>query len=288
MKNKIKFIIVFAFLFLYPTVSLANNNMVSVEVVNSVKVNDKKVDNIHRKYPFLKYKDVLYIPLTYYDAKYMGLLFHNFNGAFRINTTYDLNMYNDYKQNFANKKMDKAKIANMIISYSYSSDFEEDNKTIEYPILKFRNIYYMPLDARNIKNYNFKVVENKDEYTIDTRESTLYNARFSYDKRKRVVYGDNNLTLVFMEKGGLSGVSYDLYMYKGYYNNNLTYIGDASDIRRIFDEEQNNATKNIYVKDNYLYIKLYKLYEDGSLSRTTDDIYMINLKNNKMIYKIIN
>ena len=39
-----------------------------------VAFNGTEIENENRQYPLLVYKDVTYVPMTYYDSRYLGLV----------------------------------------------------------------------------------------------------------------------------------------------------------------------------------------------------------------------
>ena len=66
------FIIMFSVFF--STKVYASSQYVSVTIPDfPVYFNDVKVENSTREYPVLVYRDMAYFPMTYYDARFMGI-----------------------------------------------------------------------------------------------------------------------------------------------------------------------------------------------------------------------
>ena len=63
--------ITFGALLLSPTFAMeAKSNLPTFDVA----FNGTEIENENRQYPLLVYKDITYVPMTYYDCRYLGLI----------------------------------------------------------------------------------------------------------------------------------------------------------------------------------------------------------------------
>lgn len=118
----------------------------------SITLNDVAINYQNSQYPFLVYKDITYIPMTYEDAKLLGLVSEwNDENGLSINKSvyYDRdtsrNNYQGYPTTEVNNPTQTATIAQFPVTIAGK---EIDNQTEEYPLLVFRDVTYFPLTWR--------------------------------------------------------------------------------------------------------------------------------------------
>lgn len=135
-------------LLLLPKTALAADT-ISVQIPNfTVTLNGVQVDQTHREYPFLAYNNITYFPMTYYDCRFLGLESNwterdglsitksKISGGYRA---YQQAASNGTGKGYQAEKIDKPVLVNGIVI---------DNKTEQYPLLRFRNVVYFPLTWR--------------------------------------------------------------------------------------------------------------------------------------------
>ena len=82
-----------------------------------VTFGEEEVDSSYRQFPLIVYKDITYVPMTYYDCRYLGLK-TDWNGETRtlsIEQTPINCAYRDYKWEWKNSKNNKASVCDFNI-----------------------------------------------------------------------------------------------------------------------------------------------------------------------------
>lgn len=116
----------------------------------NVTLNGVSVDQVHNEYPLLVYNDITYVPMTYYDARLLGLstAWDNNSGlsvaplSFIPDAQTAQSQYKSYTTDKSNQKSYTASVAQFKIKVSGQ---EVDNAKEEYPLLVFRDVTYFPL-----------------------------------------------------------------------------------------------------------------------------------------------
>ncbi|WFD12430.1 hypothetical protein [Tepidibacter hydrothermalis] len=142
----------------------AKSNNIKVNIPDfNVYINDTLINNINNKYPLITYKNIVYIPITWSDSRFLGLeTYWNDKTGLVVNksnkfSNYDI--YDDYinvpKQTYtAQKATFKITVNNKHI---------ENNKE-PYPLLVFRDTTYFPLTWRfAVDEFGWKYSFTKDE-----------------------------------------------------------------------------------------------------------------------------
>ena len=112
-----------------------------------VTINGQKIDNSYRQYPFLQYRNIVYFPMTYYDARFLGVetLWDDYNYKMTVNKAYGSGVYNSY--DWENKNDEAYTIERCYHSLSINGkDVVAVNDP--YPPIKFRDVIYFPLTWR--------------------------------------------------------------------------------------------------------------------------------------------
>ncbi|NQX57513.1 DUF5050 domain-containing protein [Paenibacillus qinlingensis] len=111
-----------------------------------VKLNGNLVDNTYRKYPLLVYKDITYFPMTWYDARLLGLeASWSEQGGLSISQGQVASAYVSYKSDYLNTVSSRAGVPASAITVNGQTI---ENAKEEYPLLSFRDVTYFPLTWR--------------------------------------------------------------------------------------------------------------------------------------------
>lgn len=131
-----------------------------------VKFNEVKVDNSYRQFPLVVYKDITYIPMTYYDCRHLGLVtrWDNNTRTLAIEKEPVSCAYRNYNWEWKNSNNNKASVCDFNIIVNGK---KIDNTKEEYPLLAFRDVTYFPLTWR------FAVDEFAWEYSFDSNNGLL-------------------------------------------------------------------------------------------------------------------
>ena len=134
-----------------------------------VTFNGVKIENANRQFPLLVYKDITYVPMTYYDCRYLGLTtdWNNETNTFSVEKDLVTGAYRDYNWEWKNAKTHKAIVCdcNVIVNGNIV-----DNSKEEYPLLTFRDVTYFPLTWR------FAVEEFEWDYNFDIEKGLSINS----------------------------------------------------------------------------------------------------------------
>lgn len=111
-----------------------------------VTLNGHEVDNSHREYPLLVYKDITYVPMTWQDSRMLGLetVWTEQSGLVieeaKVTASYDA-----FARTAANGKVYSASIASFPVTVNGKAISSQQE---EYPLLSFRDMIYFPLTWR--------------------------------------------------------------------------------------------------------------------------------------------
>ena len=134
--------------------------------VFDVTFNETKIDNSYRQFPLITYKDITYVPMTYYDCRYLGIAtsWDNDTRTLSIEKKPVTCAYRDYNWEWKNSQNNKATVCDFNIIVNGK---KIDNSNEEYPLLTFRDVTYFPLTWR------FAVDEFGWEYSFDSNNGLL-------------------------------------------------------------------------------------------------------------------
>ena len=134
-------------LFAVTTVKMAYGASVTVKLPDfAVTINGKVIDNNKRVYPLIVYKDITYVPMTWYDCRFLGLE-SDWNQASGL-TIKNTNIVGSYYEDTVagvNAGTYTAQIPTFNITVNEKAI---DNSLEPYPLLSFRNVTYFPLTWR--------------------------------------------------------------------------------------------------------------------------------------------
>lgn len=187
----------------------------------TVKLNGNRVDNQYREYPFLLYKDVTYLPMTWYDCRLLGLKTEwTQEEGLKVFQSKVTSSYRSYQTKQRNSKSYNATIPEFKITVNGKP---VDNEKEEYPLLSFRNVTYFPLTWR------FAHDEFGWEYVWDDSEG--------------LAISSNNPQLKKVDLPEYAGKN-DIALFEGYYYFTETE-GETNRIYRV-PENDTEAREQVY------------------------------------------
>lgn len=167
--------VLLAALMLPITTAFAEDVTVSIPAFK-VTFNKTTVENNFRQYPLIVYKDITYVPMTYYDCRYLGIStdWNGNSGTLTIGKSDITCAYRDYKWDWKNSKNCRASVCSFNIIVNGK---EIDNSKEEYPLLTFRDVTYFPL------TWHFAVDEFGWEYSFDSKNGLCINSDVVHAER---------------------------------------------------------------------------------------------------------
>jgi len=158
-----KFIFVFIFaVLIFSAASVCAKETASLPEFD-VTLNEQSVKSDFRQFPLVVYKDITYVPMTYYDCRYLGLTtkWDNDTRTLYIDKGYITCAYRDYAWQWQNGNIQEISLCDFNIVVNGK---EIDNSKEEYPLLVVRDVTYFPLTWR------FAVEEFGWQYSFDSKE----------------------------------------------------------------------------------------------------------------------
>lgn len=112
----------------------------------TVELNGHKVDNEYREYPLLVYRDITYVPMTWYDSRLLGLeAGWSPDDGLNIVQSRVTSSYVPYESRHRNAAAYTAEVPASAVTVNGKTI---DNTKEEYPLLSFRDVTYLPLTWR--------------------------------------------------------------------------------------------------------------------------------------------
>ncbi|MCT4509724.1 MAG: DUF5050 domain-containing protein [Tepidibacter sp.] len=160
----------------------------------NVTINENKIDNLHREYPLLLYKDMTYFPMTWYDCRLLGLETKwTQDEGFKIIQSNVTSSYVPYKTKHKNRNSYNATIPTFKITANGNAIY---NSKEEYPLLSFNNVTYFPLTWK---------------FAHDT-----FGWEYDWDKSKGLMIKSNNPQVKTVNLPKYAGEN-DVAVFNGYY-----------------------------------------------------------------------
>lgn len=232
-----------------------------------VKVNETQVSSTQRQYPLIVYKDITYFPMTYHDARFLGLKteWNENTKTLSISLSDAVSSYREYSSQTKNALSDYAQICTFNVNVNGKNI---NMKSEKYPLLVYRDVTYFPLTWRFAVDefgwtYSFS---QSAGLNIKSENSTLC-----------------SFTLPNMGKYSAIGADNDYYYYSG----------DDNKVYRILRDFENASPEAIFTIDvgendtyysdgvvlpsfEYLDGKVYFTYHTGDATMGIDHRYVIN------------
>lgn len=269
MRKAIKLTIIVLTLFYCLAINVfAKNNAVSAVIPDyQIVIDDSSVYYADSIYPFLNYKGITYLPMTYEYSRAMNLTTGWLKGSAFMVAYQPSDEALPLYETTTNKKYN---IADIPTGYNvYVNAKKVDNETAEYPILNFRGITYFPLTWEYVfEEFGWDLSFEENVLRINTEKNT--------DKRWSLVEKRENdavLQLYDCQEISLGDGNFKSEFIMEYYN--LDY--KTGEITKLADytppetKKYSNEQIEVSVKDDgYVYYKENKL-EDIYIEEAKSD-----------------
>lgn len=292
-------------LLILPLTLISKTNAKSVDVhlpTFDIYVNEVKVENDYKKYPFIVYKGITYFPLTYDDAKFMGwnLKWIQKTKELHVVFTEQVNyQWGDYKQvkgKTKNKKIMKAKTPEFKIKFG---DEYVPKMIGKYPVLVYNDVTYLPLVSDYYyEDSSMSYVFSKEKGLEITRPealrlNTFEKNTFNFDNGSITYYENANIQVYYLDisykgreanvnsRGENVNLGVEL-TEKLYPNNQGANI--PSLINKFWSEPRKNVLNkvDIFVKDNIAIIPLAQDVDGKAVNSVVkidmDELKILNIK----------
>lgn len=180
----------------------------------AITLNGEKVQNDSRRYPFLDYRGTMYIPMTYYDSRFLGLEANpGYAYVFSVDKTGITVGYREFLNDTPNPKQDQATVVldGITINGNASSLYTEG-----YPILFYRDIHYIPLNWKLEREFSwmtsFSDAEGLILRTTNAAMHPVYPPQFSQEE-SNVVFSKGYKDIL-LDKGQLYYTGQDGIVYR--------------------------------------------------------------------------
>ncbi|GEM_PF-942202 len=154
----LSFIVLFSFLPF--SRCMADDSVIVTLPTFDVSLNGQHTTSAYRKYPLIVYKNITYFPMTYYDARLLGLS-TKWNKVDGLAVNKNEDYFYEYVNELNADKNANKQTAKIITSKIKVNGKEIDNTKEPYPLLLFRDVTYFPLTWR------FAVDEFGWQYSFD-------------------------------------------------------------------------------------------------------------------------
>ena len=214
-----------------------------------VTLNGQVIENENRQYPLLVYNNITYVPMTYYDCRFLGLeTAWNQKDGLGIHKSDLTGAYYDYETTKKNSKRGTAQIASGKIKVNGK---EISNAGEKYPLLLYRDVTYFPLTWRfavnefgwkyQFDNKNGLVITSNNIKTesiiMDDARSNEYDS-FSYAVASEYLYYEGNKGEIYQrplndlhddtKRVKLAQLEEDTFYWEGFYPKaNLNVVNDT-------------------------------------------------------------
>ena len=130
-----------------------------------VTLNGTIIENENRRYPLLVYNNITYVPMTYYDCRFLGLetTWNQQDGLGIIKS----DLTGAYHEDTVAKKNSKRSTAQLVTGKVQVNGKVINNASEKYPLLLYRDVTYFPLTWR------FAVDEFGWKYQFDNKNGLV-------------------------------------------------------------------------------------------------------------------
>lgn len=165
-----KIIILLSFIVLFNLSSfsqcMADDSVIVTLPAFDVSLNGQYTTSTYRKYPLIVYKNITYFPMTYYDARLLGLSI-KWNEVDGLTVNKNEEYFYEYVNEVNVDKNSTKQTVKIITSKIKVNGTEIDNTKEPYPLLLFRNVTYFPL------TWHFAVDEFGWKYSFDNTNGLI-------------------------------------------------------------------------------------------------------------------
>lgn len=232
-----------------------------------VTINGISIENEMSGYPLIVYRNITYMPLTYYDCRFLGLesIWRNKTGL-TVEKTGANWKYHKYQADKPNDNTYTAKIADFKIRVNGKNI---DNSKEKYPVLFFRNIAYFPLTWR------FAVEEFGWKYSFDKNKGLVINSTENENSAGQLV-----LPIITRENGekGAFTMAGDYFYYEGaggcIYKSSVESPLERKKVYQL--PREGYGTTYVYAKLKTENGKAMLSYYSGGVAAGTDRLILLN------------
>lgn len=238
-----------------------------------VTLNGVKIENEHRKYPFIVYKGITYFPMTYHDSRFLRLeTIWNKETGLGVNNIEGQGSYAYNKPELLNKKNASKYSVNIVTFKIRVNGKTIDNSKEEYPLLLFRDITYFPM------TWHFGVDEFGWEYNFTMETGLTIHSVIPPEKPVFPII--NELIFEYENLEARVQLEYDRCLVPG----NLYIIFEGKERKEIGNADYAYGYKSevgghiwsddyMEFKDGWIYINAYN-HKEGGIS----SVYKVNIK----------
>ncbi len=263
---------------------MAYGEEVNVEIAEEdIVINNEYIKNTALQYPFVVYKNITYLPMTWKIARGLGLeaKWTEETGLSVISSNESIPLDLDYS--YSNKTgLHKAKLATGPIKVA---DQIIDNNNEPYPLLVFRNITYFPLTWRfMVDEFGASYKWTKETgLSIDT-DKKVSNESEDINKIVEEYFFETDFYMVGSQDMAMytgfnaktyNGISISVLIAKGYTTSdkNMLFIDDGTEAYGLYDEKYMPGMKEFLPE-------AYTLNEEGVYYFEKGDRKIIYIKSN--------
>jgi len=153
---------------------MADDNVIVTLPTFDVSLNGQYTTSAYRKYPLIVYKNITYFPMTYYDARLLGVS-TKWNEADGLTVNKNEDYFYEYVNELNADKNANRQTAKIITSKIKANGKEIDNTREPYPLLLFRDVTYFPLTWR---------------FAVDE-----FGWKYSFDKTNGLIISNDNVIM---------------------------------------------------------------------------------------------
>lgn len=173
-------LLIAAFIVASPLIAEAESVQVSMPQF-PVTINGQVMENEYNQYPIIIYNNIVYLPMTYYSMRFMGIKTAWYEKTYDHQQVMFIGTDNITESQLKtsstgtpNQNEYSATIPDCTIAVNtIDSDEFSDNTKEAYPILNFRDINYLPLTWQiAVEKFDFKYTfDSKTGLSIDSRDA---------------------------------------------------------------------------------------------------------------------
>jgi len=264
--------------------SFAYGEEVNVEIAEEdIVINKEHIKNTELQYPFVVYKDITYLPMTWTLARGLGLETKWSEEAGLSVTSSSESFPLDLDYGYSNKSgLHKAKLATGPIRVAGQTI---DNENEAYPLLVFRNITYFPLTWRfMVDEFGASYKWTKETGLSIGTDKTVAVETFDIKKiveehfyeQEFYMVGNQDMAMYTGSKAkSYNGISVSVLIAKGYTTSDkdMLFLDDGTEAYGLYDEKYMAGMKEFLPE-------AYTLNEEGVYYYEKDDRKIIYVKSN--------
>ncbi len=238
-----------------------------------IVIDDSLVYTADSLYPFLNYKGITYLPMTYEYARAMNLTTGWLPGtAFMVAYTpihgAELPVY----ETCANTKYN---IAVLPTGYNmYVNGKKVENAAAEYPLLNFRGVTYFPMTWEYaVENFGWKLSFENGVFRINTgKVGVTYSVHISLAEQREtdVIFEKRSFAEIPQEDGSVQMTTVTEYISVDYKTGETKTIWDYIPKEKDESSPLVNIGEEVSVRDGYVYYEEQKL-EGIYIKEAADD-----------------